>query len=76
MANGNSGALGLVVPKLVVEEASRDRGCVMGPFLEGSNAQGTERKLNVAMRRGVQVRRSSGCSQNSLGNILVDTINW
>lgn len=75
MANGNSGALGMVVPKHVVEEASRDKGCVMGPFLEGSHAQGTERKLGVAMRRDVQVRPSCGCSQNSLGNILVDTIN-
>lgn len=58
MASGNSGALGLVVPKHVVEEASRDNGCVMGPFLEGRYAQVTERKLDVAMRRDVQVRRS------------------
>ncbi|KAL0171606.1 hypothetical protein M9458_031917, partial [Cirrhinus mrigala] len=44
MANGSSGALGLVAPKHVVEEASKDKG----------RAQGRERKLDVAMRRDAQ----------------------
>lgn len=65
MANGSSGAHGLVVPRHVVEEASKDRGCVTVPFLGGCHAQGTERKLDVAMRRDVQVRQSHVCSQNS-----------
>lgn len=59
MASGSPGAPGLVVPKHVVEEASRDRGFAMGPSLEESNAQGTERKLDVAMRRDVQVHNHS-----------------
>lgn len=64
MANGNSGALGLVAPKRVVEEVSRDRGCVMVPFLGESHARGTERKLDVAMKSDVRVRQPCCCSLN------------
>lgn len=70
MANGSSGALGLVVPKHVVEEASKDRECVLVPFLGGSHAQGTERKLDVAMRRDVQVRQTHVVKTHGIGSLV------
>lgn len=70
MANGSSGALGLVVPKHVVEEASKDRECVPVPFLGESHAQGTERKLDVAMRRDVQVRQTHVVKTHGIGSLV------
>lgn len=66
MANGNFGALGLVAPKPVVEEVSRDRGCVMVPFLGERHARGTEKKLDVAMRSDAQSHMKSVMRRISL----------
>lgn len=70
MANGSPGAPGLVVAKHVAEEANREKGFAMGPTMMESHAQGTERKLDVAMRRSVQVRSSMLLRQSLLQFVL------